>query len=168
MEPTMSQKDRPTSDVVFEHGHTLPGNVLKALHLVSLDDKRKAFQPTLMNQDGRVREIWFPGAHSDVGGGYNFDGLSDNALRYLLDWFEDQQELGITFKSSRSVQYGAPGYLSGRNHQRLRGLLGTQAEVQEPTAYSGWGGLGSRRCQIGICERWRHRPGGAFSQGDEG
>ena len=104
--PNMSQKDRPTSDVVFEHGHTLPGNVLKALHLVSLDDKRKAFQPTLMNQDGRVREIWFPGAHSDVGGGYNFDGLSDNALRYLLDWFEDQQELGITFKSSRSVQYG--------------------------------------------------------------
>jgi CO dehydrogenase/acetyl-CoA synthase epsilon subunit len=104
--PNMSQKDRPTSDVVFEHGHTLPSNVLKALHLVSLDDKRKAFQPTLMNQDGRVREIWFPGAHSDVGGGYNFDGLSDNALRYLLDWFEDQQELGITFKSSRSVQYG--------------------------------------------------------------
>jgi hypothetical protein len=103
--PNMSQRDRPSTDVVFEHGHTLPSNVLRALHLVSLDDKRKAFQPTLMNQDGRVREVWFPGAHSDVGGGYNFDGLSDNALRYFLDWFEDQQELGISFKSSRSVQY---------------------------------------------------------------
>jgi hypothetical protein len=103
--PNMSQRDRPSSEVVFEHGHTLPSNVLRALHLVSLDDKRKAFQPTLMNQDGRVREIWFPGAHSDVGGGYNFDGLSDNALRYLLDWIEDQRELGINFRSPRFVQY---------------------------------------------------------------
>lgn len=105
--PNMNQQDRPTSAVVFEHGHTLPSNVLKALHLVSLDDKRKAFQPTLMNQDGRVTEIWFPGVHSDVGGGYNFDGLSDNALRFLLDWFEDQPELGLTFKSSRNVQYNS-------------------------------------------------------------
>lgn len=103
--PNMNPDDRPSSDVVFEHGHTLPSNVLKALHLVSLDDKRKAFQPTLMNKDSRVTEVWFPGAHSDVGGGYNFDGLSDNALRFFLDWFEDQAELGIEFKSSKNVKY---------------------------------------------------------------
>ena len=93
--PNMNKKDRPSTDVVFEYGHTLPGNVLKALHLVSLDDKRKAFQPTLMNQDERVTEVWFPGAHSDVGGGYNFDGLSDNALRFFLDWFEDLPQLAL-------------------------------------------------------------------------
>jgi hypothetical protein len=103
--PNLDPAERPTSEVVFEHGHTLPSNVLKALHLVSLDDKRKAFQPTLMNQDGRVLEVWFPGAHSDVGGGYRFDGLSDNALRFFLDWFEDQPELGITFKSSKNIDY---------------------------------------------------------------
>lgn len=104
--PNMNKKDRPSTEVVFEHGHTLSSNVLKALHLLSLDDKRKAFQPTLMNQDGRVTEIWFPGAHSDVGGGYNFDGLSDNALRFFLDWFEDQPELGLRFKSSKNIAYG--------------------------------------------------------------
>jgi hypothetical protein len=103
--PNLNPHDRPSSDVVFEHGHTLPGNVLKALHLVSLDDKRKAFQPTLMNRDGRVTEIWFPGAHSDVGGGYNFDGLSDNAMRFFMDWFEDQPELDIRFRSSRNIDY---------------------------------------------------------------
>jgi len=113
--PNMSRKDRPTSDVVFEHGHTLPSNVLKALHLVSLDDKRKAFQPTLMNQENRVTEVWFPGAHSDVGGGYNFDGLSDNSLRFFLDWFEDltddnlpnKDNLGIRFKSSKNIDYNS-------------------------------------------------------------
>ncbi|WP_210396847.1 T6SS phospholipase effector Tle1-like catalytic domain-containing protein [Motiliproteus sediminis] len=117
--PNLSSRDRPSSDVVFEHGHTLPSNVLRALHLVSLDDKRKAFQPTLMNQDGRVTEIWFPGAHSDVGGGYNFDGLSDNSLRFFLDWFEDQKELGIRFGSSKSINYDEIFDEERRRHLRI-------------------------------------------------
>lgn len=103
--PNMNMEDRPTSEVVFEHGHTLPDKVLRALHLISLDDKRKAFQPTLMNRDNRVMEIWFPGAHSDVGGGYNFDGLSDNSLRFFLDWIEDQPEIGVKLLSSKTIEY---------------------------------------------------------------
>lgn len=110
--PNLSSRERPTTDVVFEQGHTLPGSVKSALHLLSLDDKRRAFQPTLMNRDDRVTEVWFAGAHSDVGGGYHFDGLSDNALRFCLDWLEDQSYLGIRFGSSKSIAYEkvfAPG-----------------------------------------------------------
>ncbi|WP_045855646.1 phospholipase effector Tle1 domain-containing protein [Teredinibacter purpureus] len=103
--PNLSKKDRPKSEVVFEFNHTLPSNVLTALHLVSLDDKRKAFQPTLMNKDDRVTEIWFAGAHSDVGGGYNFDGLSDGTLRFFLNWFEDLPNCNIAFKSPANIQY---------------------------------------------------------------
>ena len=103
--PNFKKEDRPSTDVVFEHGHTLPSNVLKALHLVSLDDKRKAFQPTLMNKDERVYEVWFVGAHGDVGGGYYYDGLSDNALRFFLDWFEELPDLEIRFKSSKNIDY---------------------------------------------------------------
>jgi pimeloyl-ACP methyl ester carboxylesterase len=103
--PNFKKEDRPSTDVVFEHGHTLPSNVKKALHLVSLDDKRKAFQPTLMNKDERVCEVWFAGAHGDVGGGYYYDGLSDNALRFFLDWFEELPDLGIRFNSSKNIDY---------------------------------------------------------------
>ncbi len=103
--PNLRKEDRPSSDVVFEHGHTLPSNVLRALHLVSLDDKRKAFQPTLMNKDERVFEIWFPGAHADVGGGYNYDGLSDNALRFFMDWFEELDGPEIQFHSPKNIDY---------------------------------------------------------------
>lgn len=103
--PNLSNRERPTTEVVFEHGHTLPASVKAALHLVSLDDKRRAFQPTLMNRDERVTEVWFAGAHSDVGGGYYFDGLSDNALRFCLDWLEDQTYLGIRFGSSKTIAY---------------------------------------------------------------
>ena len=95
--PNMSKSDRPKSKVLFENGHTLPTNVKKALHCVSMDDKRHAFQPTLMNyQPGVVHEVWFSGAHSDVGGSYNRDGLSDVSLEYYLNWVADNVS-GLTF-----------------------------------------------------------------------
>jgi len=88
--PNMSKSNRPDFDVVFENGHSLPINVKNALHCVSLDDKRHAFQPTLMNyQQDIVHEVWFAGAHSDVGGGYYRDRLSDMSLEYFLGWVAD-------------------------------------------------------------------------------
>lgn len=102
--PDLSQKNRPASDVVFEHGHTIAGNIKEALHLVSVDDKRKAFQPTLMNKDKRVMEVWFAGAHSDVGGGYHRDGLSDVTLRFMLDEL-DRRRLGLEVIPPSQVAY---------------------------------------------------------------
>ncbi len=88
--PNMSKSDRPDSEVLFENGHSLPENVNKALHCISMDDKRRAFQPTLMNyQENVVHEVWFAGAHSDVGGGYYRDRLSDVSFEYFLQWISD-------------------------------------------------------------------------------
>ena len=61
----------------------LADNVAKAVHLVSLDEDRSPFTPTLMNEDPRVTEVWVPGCHSDAGGGYYHDGLSDIALTFM-------------------------------------------------------------------------------------
>ena len=74
----------PASGVVFENG-TIGKHIEKAVHLVSIDEKRLAFQPTLFNQNDKVTEVWFAGVHSDIGGSYWFDGLSDITLRYMLD-----------------------------------------------------------------------------------
>ena len=77
-----------SSDVVFEHG-TLDPRILRAVHIVSLDEDRVAFEPTLMNRDAakptRITEVWFPGVHSDIGGGYWHDGLADVSLSYMLE-----------------------------------------------------------------------------------
>ena len=77
-----------SSDVVFEHG-TLNGRVRRAVHIVSLDEDRVAFEPTLINRDAeepeRITEIWFPGVHSDIGGGYWHDGLGDVSLQYMIE-----------------------------------------------------------------------------------
>ena len=75
------------TDVVFENG-TLDPRIARAVHIVSLDEDRVAFEPTLINRDqanpGRITEVWFPGVHSDIGGGYWHDGLADVSLTYMI------------------------------------------------------------------------------------
>ena len=81
-----SPETKPASDVVFENG-IMSQEVLKAVHLVALDENRVTFQPTLFDHEtnsDRITEVWFPGVHSDVGGGYWYDGLSDSALKYMI------------------------------------------------------------------------------------
>ena len=79
--------DKISSDVVFENG-TLNPRIERAVHLLALDEDRVTFTPTLMNKDAdrpdRILEVWLPGVHGDVGGGYWVDGLSDVALAFML------------------------------------------------------------------------------------
>lgn len=92
----------PASGILFENG-TLGKNVLKAVHLLAIDEKRLAFQPTLFNKDDkRISEVWFAGVHSDVGGGYWFDGLSDITLQYMC---ERVQSEGLTFLNPSQIKY---------------------------------------------------------------
>ncbi len=80
------------------HDLTLAPNVKRAVHLVAIDESREPFIPTLTNASDRIDEVWMPGVHSDVGGGFH-DGLLGNiALDYLINKF--QQEMGdmpVTF-----------------------------------------------------------------------
>lgn len=79
--------EKISTDVVFENG-TLNAGVRRAVHIVSLDEDRVTFTPTLINKDDsrpdRILEVWFPGVHSDIGGGYWHDGLSDLALEFMI------------------------------------------------------------------------------------
>ncbi|CAE6456298.1 hypothetical protein ACGC1H_001062 [Rhizoctonia solani] len=49
----------------------LPPNVEVALHVLAYHENRKRFRVTLFEPNGKssLKQIWFPGAHSDVGGG---------------------------------------------------------------------------------------------------
>ena len=91
--PNLKSRQRPRSDVVFENGSISP-IIRDAYHLVSVDENRLAFRPTLMNAQPEVTEVWFPGVHSDVGGGYRLDGLSDLTLKFMI---ERAQEHGLGF-----------------------------------------------------------------------
>ncbi len=69
--------------------YKLPENIKKACHALSVDDERKTFHPLLWNEKGdtnpdRLEQVWFPGVHSDVGGGYPKPSLSLVALDWMI------------------------------------------------------------------------------------
>ena len=74
-------------EVVMEAGR-LHESIRRAVHVLAIDEDRVAFAPTLFQVgpgDGdRVSEVWFAGVHSDIGGGYWIDGLSDLALEFMI------------------------------------------------------------------------------------
>jgi hypothetical protein len=65
----------------------VPANVRRAVHCVALDEFRTLFSPTLLRYDPSrakaMKEVWFAGVHSDIGGGYFCDGLGRLTLSYL-------------------------------------------------------------------------------------
>lgn len=69
------------------HNFTLSKSVENAYQALAIDDERKTFHPVLWNTKTAdyqsIRQVWFCGAHTDVGGGYKEDGLSDIPLVWL-------------------------------------------------------------------------------------
>lgn len=76
----------------------LSPKVAKGFHAVALDEERVDFMPTLWDAAPNVTQVLFPGAHSDVGGGYtstnNECGLSDGALQWMI---ARMRETGVRF-----------------------------------------------------------------------
>ncbi len=89
------------------HDTTLGTNIDMARHAVAIDEMRASFTPTFWtladgetvlndpDDTGRVRQLWFPGVHSDIGGGYTDTRLSDVALKWMI---EQAERAGLTFE----------------------------------------------------------------------
>ena len=69
------------------HDFALHPSVSHAYHALSIDDDRKWFHPTIWQSYKSyqtVEQVWFSGAHTDVGGGFVQPGLSDIALEWMV------------------------------------------------------------------------------------
>jgi uncharacterized protein (DUF2235 family) len=75
---------KTTTDEDF-NDHKLPDCVVAGYHAMAIDEKRKFFPVLKWNNEARVKQTWFSGVHSDVGGGYDECGLSDIALQWMID-----------------------------------------------------------------------------------
>jgi len=60
--------------------------VLRGFHAMALDERRLDFPVTRWDPRDAIEQVWFAGAHSDVGGGYPpaESGLSDLALSWMM------------------------------------------------------------------------------------
>ena len=75
------------------HNIKLSRSVIRAYHALAIDDERKTFHPifwTGQDEDKRLAgqratQVWFCGMHTDVGGGYKEQNLSDIPLVWMLE-----------------------------------------------------------------------------------
>lgn len=69
------------------HNFRLSKSVEHAYHALAIDDERKTFHPVLWTREAdpgqTIRQVWFSGMHTDVGGGYPSQELSDIPLMWL-------------------------------------------------------------------------------------
>ena len=79
------------------HDTGLSRSIENAYHAVAIDEHRPEYEPTLWDTppkegqgDQKVEQVWFVGAHSDVGGGSGVTLLSDITLR----WMQEKVQLG--------------------------------------------------------------------------
>jgi len=93
----------------------IPPGVEKVVHLVAIDEIRKVFNVVLIDQNDRVEEVWFPGAHSNVGGGLKDCTLSDIALHFMvsrvekeLSFQKDLSEITHDLKSASNKIFWKP------------------------------------------------------------
>ena len=117
--PFFNLFDRPNK--CFFHDTSLGNNVEIARHAVALDEIRASFAPTLWtshNNKSDVAQVWFPGVHGDVGGGYAQTGLSDGALHWMVT---EAEKAGLSFEPAMTAQI-APN-ASDVLHNSFKGLF---------------------------------------------
>ena len=74
-----------------------------ALHALAIDEKRGAFPPTLWERpkdqaprpQQTVEQVWFAGVHSNIGGSYSDDRLSDITLDWMIKRLRALTDLAI-------------------------------------------------------------------------
>ncbi|TDH64310.1 DUF2235 domain-containing protein [Dankookia rubra] len=87
IEALRSAIDRVVWPMTFRN-RQLWAEVRQARHALALDEERVTFHPLLFDRQAegdpdRIRELWFAGVHSDVGGGYPDDALAGVPLAWM-------------------------------------------------------------------------------------
>jgi uncharacterized protein (DUF2235 family) len=121
------------------HDAELSGSVEHAYHALALDEHRSQFEPTLWTnapkplrhdpaKTQKIEQVWFCGAHSDIGGGYvpwdrKIKSLSDVPLKWMIAKaqgaglafdqpvmanFPLQDDFGAELHKSHSIKWGLP------------------------------------------------------------
>jgi uncharacterized protein (DUF2235 family) len=133
------------------HDVKLNEHILNAFHALAIDERRKPFAPTLWVRPsgwtGELEQVWFPGVHSNVGGGYKPDGLANEALYWIVSKAEklglvlDHDYLGhfephfdSRLHDSMSLKYRLFGpLLRPIGHQRADGECVHEAAIKRMT-----------------------------------
>ena len=99
-------------------------NIDIARHALAIDELRGDFEPTIwLERDNMdLKQVWFAGVHSDVGGGYKPDknrkSLSDIPLGWMI---KEAEKPGLSFE--KHLKTGLKGHHLAEQHQEYKGFF---------------------------------------------
>jgi uncharacterized protein (DUF2235 family) len=111
--------------------------VKHAFHALAIDEHRSPFEPTLwepIRKDQDVQQVWFPGVHSDVGGGYNTSDLSDSTLQWMID---RAKEAGLAFDDDVMKVYPIAPKPEGVIHDSMNLFYRVEGKLVRPIGAGG-------------------------------
>ncbi|KAL5536402.1 hypothetical protein ACEPAF_224 [Sanghuangporus sanghuang] len=130
----------PIIDALSIKDTSLPASVEIALHGLSLQENRKKFLPTLWTNPSSnqiLKQIWFPGAHSDVGGGYERHELADIALFWMAGEVRSFINLDLAFLRQSAQQNPDPWGESQPHNAYEEASIAQQIAVGHSTRLEG-------------------------------
>lgn len=136
------------------HDTELSGTVKYAFHALAIDERRPPFEPTLWLEKPKpgqlVAQTWFPGVHSDVGGGYEKTHLSDITLQWMMD---NAALAGLACDQHVVDAFPLSGQSTGKLHESRTGMYRLVSGFDRPI------GLGySQTVHPSAIERWDADP----------
>src|SRR5690554_1323113 len=99
---------------------TQPSTIINhARHAVSIDENRQDFEPTLWSSRAGIdlKQVWFAGVHTDIGGGYLDRSLGDVPGEWMA---KEAQACGLGLEP-HFFQRLKPDY-AGRQHNEYKGF----------------------------------------------
>jgi uncharacterized protein (DUF2235 family) len=99
-------------------------SIKNAYHAVAIDDERHTFHPVLWDapdasKGQTIRQVWFSGMHSDVGGGYERRSLSLVPLLWIMEKAADH---GLEFEKDKWDHIDSEKDALGPMHDSRSGL----------------------------------------------
>lgn len=106
------------------HNLTLSESVEHARQALAIDDERLTFHPKIWDREIKdyqtMKQVWFSGMHTDVGGGYKEEELSDVPLIWMV---EEAKKCGLRIFPKHKVKTNpdADGFM----HDSRKGFPGS-------------------------------------------
>jgi hypothetical protein len=142
---------------------TLCKVVEKGCHALALDDGRAEFEPVIWNEDDeytrqRVEQVWFAGAHSNVGGGYPQHGMSLVSLDWMMSHAESS---GVRFVAHTREEYATQHSFADKLYDPRSGLgMFYRWKPRNVTTLSGKRGIRVPKIHVSVVERIVQAPEG--------
>lgn len=144
--------------------------VKNVFHAISVDDQRRTFVPVMWLESttagkprGNVEQVWFPGVHSNVGGGYPKQGVAHVTLEWMA---ERAQRAGLILREGALEEIRDAANADDKVYDSRSGIAAYyRYEQRDIAGISSEAGIARPKIHVSVLERALHGTDG-YSPGN--